>query len=99
MTKPPIVAPITPNDLRSDPELAILDALNHTLGLAVYALVATYPELTDSEIPAWMQDDSTAGPAARHLIACSQELQSALGDYRNAILRLQEAEENEELPF
>ena len=96
MTKKAIV---TPDDLRSDPELAILDVLDHTIGLAVYALVAIYPELTDSEIPAWRQDHSTTGLAARHLIACTQELESALGDYRDAILRDREAEENEELPF
>jgi hypothetical protein len=90
---------VTPNDLRSDPELAILDALDHTLRLAVYALVASYPEITESEIPVWRRDDSTAGRAAGHLIACSQKLESALGDYRDAILRAREAKVNEELPF
>jgi hypothetical protein len=29
-------SPVTPSDLRSDPELAILDELDHTLELAVY---------------------------------------------------------------
>ena len=95
-TKQPIV---TPNDLRSDPELAILGALDHTLGLAVYARVAIYPKLTDSEIHAWRQDHFTTGPAARHLIACAQELESAVSHYRDAILCDREAEENEELPF
>ena len=90
---------VTPNDLRSDPELAILGALDHTIGLAVYALVAIYPELTDAEIPAWRQDHSTTGLAARHLITCTQELQSAVGHYRDAIRRAREAEVNEELPF
>ena len=96
MTKKAIV---TPDDLRSDPELAIFDVLDHTIGLAVYALVAIYPELTDSEIPAWRQDHSTASLAARHLIACTQGLRVALGNYRDAILRDREAEVNEELPF
>ncbi len=99
MTSHPSNSPVTPNDLRSDPELAILDALDHTLGLAVYALVAIYPELTDSEIPAWRQDPSTTGLAARHLIASTQELQSAVGDYRDAIQRARKAEANEQLPF
>jgi hypothetical protein len=91
--------PITPNNLRSDPELAILDALDHMLELAVYALVAIYPELTDSERPSWRRDDSAAGRAASHLIACSQELECAVCGYRTAILRARESEANQDLPF
>ncbi len=90
---------VTPNDLRSDPELAILDALHYTLGLAVYALVAIYPELTDSEKPSWQRDDSMAGDAAAHLIACGQQLEWAVSGYREAILRAKEAETDEDLPF
>jgi len=99
LTSHPSNPPVTPNDLRSDPELAILDALDHTIGLAVYALVAIYPELTDSEIAAWRQDDATAGLAAGHLIACTKELQTSVSHYRDAIRRDPESEENEELPF
>lgn len=91
--------PVTPNDLRCDPELAILDALDHTLELTIYALVAIYPELTDSERPAWRRDDDAPGRAASHLIACSQELEHAISSYRTAILRTKEVEANEDLPF
>ncbi len=91
--------PVTPNDLIRDPELAILAALDHMLELAVYALVAIYPELTDSERPSWRRDDSAAGLAASHLIACSQELECAVCGYRTAILRARESEANEDLPF
>ncbi len=91
--------PITPNDLRRDPELAILDTLDHTLKLAVYALVAIYPELTDSERPFWRREVSATGHAARYLIACSEELELAICGYRTAILWVREAEANEDLPF
>jgi hypothetical protein len=90
---------VTPNDLRLDPELAILDALDHTLELVVYVLVAIYPELTDSQIPLWQRDDSAPGRAASHLIACSQELEQAVCDYRTAIVRARESETNGNLPF
>ncbi len=91
--------PVTPNDLRRDPELAILDALDQTRKLAVYALVAIYPELIDSERPFWRHEDSVLGDAASHLIACSEELELAVCGYRTAILRAREAEANEDLPF
>ncbi len=90
---------VTPNDLRSDPELAILDTLDHTLELAVYALVAIYPELTDSEQPSWRRDHSAAGDAAVHLIAYGQKLETAIGRYRTAILDAREAQVNQDLPF
>ncbi len=91
--------PVTPNDLRREPELAILDALDHTLRLAVYALVAIYPELSDSERPFWRRQDSATGHAASHLIACSNELELAVCRYRTAIRRAREAEANEDFPF
>jgi hypothetical protein len=91
--------PVTPNDLRGDPELAILAALDHTLKLAVYALVAVYPELTDSERPFWLLEGSATGHAASQLLACGEELELAIRGYRTAILRAREAEANEDLPF
>ncbi len=91
--------PVTPNDLRRDPVLAILAALDHTLKLAVYALVAVYPELTDSERPFWLLEGSATGHAASQLLACGEELELAIRGYRTAIIRAREAEANEDLPF
>ncbi len=90
---------MTPDDLRSDPELAILDALDYTLGLAIYALVAIYPELTDAEIPTWRRDDTPAGHAARHLITSSEQVHRAICRYRTAVLQTREADANQDLPF
>ncbi len=90
---------MTPDELRSDPELAILDALDYTLGLAIYALVAIYPELTDAEIPPWRRVDTKAGHAASHLIDCSEEVHRAVGRYRAAVLQARKADENQDLPF
>ena len=91
--------PVTPNDLRGDPELAILAALDHTLKLAVYALVAVYPELTDPERPFCLREGAATGDAASQLLACGEELELAIRGYRTAILRAREAEANEDLPF
>ena len=91
--------PVTPNELRTDPELAILDALGHTLELAVYALVAIYPELTDSERPYWHSEDSAAGKEAAHLIACGERLETAICRYRTTILDAREEQVNQNLPF
>lgn len=91
--------PVSPNELRSDPELAILDALKATLKLAVYALVAIYPELTDAELPSWRSEDSAAGNEAARLIAAGQKLETAIRRYRTAILDAREAQVNQDLPF
>ena len=90
---------MTPDELRSDPELAILDALDYTLGLASYALVAIYPELTDVEMPPWRRVDTEAGHAASHLITCSEEVHRAVCRYQTAVLQAREADENRGLPF
>jgi hypothetical protein len=90
---------VTPDDLRSDPELAILDTLGHTIELAVYALVAIYPELTDSERPDWRRENFPARNEAAHLIACGQKLETAIGRYRTAILDAREEQVNQDLPF
>ena len=90
---------VTPNDLRSDPALAIIDALDHTIGLAIYALVAIYPELTDSEMPDWRRENSAAGDAAANIIAYSQKLETAIGCYRTAIRDARQAQMNQDLPF
>jgi len=91
--------PPTPDDLRCDPELAILAALDHTLKLAVYALVAIYPELTDPERPFWLREDSSVDRAAHHIVDRSEELKLAIFEYQDAIRRTQEAQANEEFPF
>jgi len=91
--------PPTPDDLRRDPELAILAALDHTLKLAVYALVAIYPDLTDADRPLWRREDAAIDRAANHLVACTEPLEQAIGEFRTAILRVREAEANEEISF
>jgi len=91
--------PLTPDNLRRDPELAILAALDHTLQLAVYALVAIYPDLTDSDTPLWRPQDAEIDRAANHLVAATQPLRHAIREFRTAILRARKAEANEEFPF
>ena len=91
--------PPTPDDLRRDPELAILAALDHTLELAVYALVAIYPDLTDSDRPLWHRQDAEIDHAANHLVACTEPLRHAIGEFQTAIRRARQAEANEEFPF
>ena len=91
--------PPTPDDLRRDPELAILAALDHTLELAVYALVAIYPDLTDSDRPVWRREDAAIDHAANHLVACTEPLRHAIGEFQTAIRRARQAEANEEFPF
>jgi hypothetical protein len=77
----------------------LLYRLDHTLKLAVYALVAIYPELTDAEQPFWRRDGSATGDVASHLLACSEKLERAICGYRTAILGAREAKTNEDLPF
>ena len=91
--------PLTPDDLRRDPELAILAALDHTLKLAVYALVAIYPDLTDSDRPAWRREVTQIDHAANHLVVCTEPLRRAIGEFQTAIRQAREAEANEEFPF
>ncbi len=91
--------PPTPDALRRDPELAILAALDHTLQLAVYALVAIYPDLTDSERPLWRCEDAEIDRAANHLVACTEPLRHAIDEFRTALTRARETEASEEFPF
>ncbi len=86
--------PLTPDHLRRDPELAILAALDHTLQLAVYALVAIYPDR-----PVWRREDTAIDRAANHLVAATEPLTHAISEFRTVILRAREAEANEEFPF
>ena len=90
---------LTPDHLRRDPELAILAALDHTLKLAVYALVAIYPDLTDSERPLWRREVTEIDHAANHLVVCTEPLRHAIGEFQTAIRQAREAEANEEFPF
>jgi len=89
----------TPQDLLDAPELAILAALDHTLDLAVYALVSIYPELTDPERPLWRRDASAAGHAAGIVIARTTGLKRAISEYRTALALPRETEPTEDIPF
>jgi hypothetical protein len=64
----------TPAELDEAPELAMLAALDHTLEIALRALVAAHPQLGDSECPAWVRRASAAGDAAERILNASKRL-------------------------
>ena len=79
-TRPP-----APEPLDEAPELAILAALDHTLELALRALVAAHPQLGDTECPAWARDPSPARYAAERILATATPLATAIDAYRRAV--------------
>jgi len=82
----------TPAELDEAPELAILAALDDTLAIALRALVATYPQLGDSECPAWVREASAASDAADRILRASKRLAHALDAYRRAVIPHRDAE-------
>jgi len=75
----------TPPEIADVPELAILSALEHTLDLARYALLAAHPQLGDSECPDRLRDRSPARAAADRFLAAAAPLRRALDAYRRAV--------------
>lgn len=71
----------TPPQLERDPELAILAVLHTTLQVAVYALVAAYPQLaTDYPLPS----DRDFHVASK-ILSLAYQLRRAISEYRRAL--------------
>lgn len=90
--------------LCSDPALAILAALDATLGLAILSLAANHPTLGDCERPYYLPPLSPSDKIAKKLVSIGGAFQHALAAYRNAIVEENEAERGEleysdEIPF
>ena len=75
----------TPDDLADAPELAILAGLDHTLDLAVRALVSTHPELADPERPYWLRRPSRMATVAETLVDQADAMKQALVAYQEAV--------------
>ena len=75
----------TPPDLALSPELAILTLLDVTLDLAVYALLARYPELADPERPYWIDTPSAARDRAVTITTRAHSLRDAIARYRRIL--------------
>jgi len=81
-TRPPLP---TPNEIVRAPELAILAAIEHAIGVAIVALVAAQPEL-------WPSDDgydaviSDAADLADTVIIEAQTLARAIDAYRAVVI-------------
>ena len=75
----------TPDDLECAPELAILAALDHTLELAIAALVCAHPELRDPERPYGLGPPTHSLTLAKTLVRRTHGLQRAICAYRKAL--------------
>lgn len=74
---------ITPSDLIDRPELAVLQILNSTLGIAKFAIIAAHLELTDADpdvVPSNLE-----ALAADHVLFAVDALQRAIASYRGVI--------------
>lgn len=71
-----------PAELAQNPELAILDALDHDAELALRALVAMHPELADHERPYWVGTPSPLCDCAVDILERIYALRDALERYR-----------------
>lgn len=73
---------ITPSELFERPELAVLQVLDDTLGIAKFALIAANPELMDgdpSDVPTTYE-----ALAADHVLTAADTLLRAIASYRVA---------------
>ena len=91
----------TPDELADNPELALLHALDEILDLVPRVLVATHPELADSDAPFWVREASELTPLANPIVMGTHRLQQHLRAYRAAITRArdQRVESDPEIPF
>lgn len=74
---------ITPPDLGDHPELAVLEILDSTLGIAKCALIAAHPELIDADpgvVPSGLE-----AFAADHILIAAEALQRVIASYRGVI--------------
>lgn len=93
---------ITPSELFERPELAVLEVLDHTLGIAWFALTAAHPELMDAEPGALPR--TLEALAADHVMIATHVLQRAIASYRQLLdadgRRVRTAnQESAEVPF
>lgn len=92
------------DELCSDPALAILAALDATLGLAILSLAANHPCLSDCERPYYLPPLTPSDEIAEKLIPIGRKLQHALAAYRKAVAQENEAQRTQlphcdEIPF
>jgi hypothetical protein len=87
-----------PPQIIEDPERAILAALEVTLEIAINALFAAHPELSDDHFP---RRASEAARWADRLITEAKRLEGALAGYRYALSPLdgEQDEAEEDRPF
>lgn len=71
-----------PEDLATDPELAVLALLDATLAITVQALIASNPELLYDEDALTMPRRAIA---AQQIVVLHRELSDALHEYRTLI--------------
>jgi hypothetical protein len=74
----------SPHQLADHPELAILDALAHTLLIARNALFAAHPVLTTADSP---DEHDAAAWLAVHLHAVAVLLGDSIDGYRDVVAR------------
>jgi hypothetical protein len=89
----------TPLEIAEVPELAILAALEHTLDLALYALLAAHPQLGDSDCPSRARDSSPAQAAADRIVTAAVPLGRALHAYRRAVTPSLPENPDPDVPF
>jgi hypothetical protein len=89
----------TPPEIADVPELAILAALEHTLDLALYALLAAHPQLSDPECPDRLRDPSPARAAADRIVTAAHSLARALDAYRRAVTPSPHQAPDRNVPF
>lgn len=75
-----------PPEIEHAPEIALLAVLQRTLDVAVYALLASHPCLTDPELSFHLQHPEVR--AADNVLAHAHRLRDALDRYRAAIAAL-----------
>ena len=73
---------VTPSDLGDHPELAVLEILDHALGIAKFAILAEHLELTDPD-PAKPPDLVVL--AAEHVLITVDTLSRVIASYRGVI--------------
>ena len=71
----------TPFDLVHSPELASLTLLEYALQVTVRALVATYPQLQDGDVPYWRVDPSPACKLASSIVTRAGSLTPLIRRY------------------
>ncbi len=93
------LAPITPVDLISAPELAALDLLTHAVHVAGLALLAQYPHLLGDEHGLVRHHGDPVAELAERLLHRAHALDDVIARYREAIANAHPHAANDDLPF